>query len=53
MELVCAVAVAFDGSLIALTVYGVVYEREAKILVTEAQVEAQLRAEVLKSELEK
>src|SRR5215469_13172030 len=41
------------ASLIALTVYGVVYEREAKILVTEAQVEAQLRAAVLKSELEK
>src|SRR5262245_22371374 len=41
------------ASLIVLTVYGVVYEREAKILVSEAKVEAQLQAAVLKSELEK
>ena len=41
------------ASLIALTVYGVVYERETKILVSEAKVEAQLQAAVLKSELEK
>ena len=41
------------ASLIALTAYGVVYEREAKILVSEAKVEAQLQAAVLKSELEK
>lgn len=43
----------FAASLIAATVYGFVYEREAKILVEEAQVAAQLQAEVLKSELEK
>jgi two-component system C4-dicarboxylate transport sensor histidine kinase DctB len=41
------------ASLISLTVYGVVYEREVKILVSEAKVEAQLQAAVLKSELEK
>src|SRR5579871_1916149 len=41
------------ASLIALTVYGVVYEREVKILVSEAKVEAQLQAAVLESELEK
>jgi two-component system C4-dicarboxylate transport sensor histidine kinase DctB len=43
----------FAASLIAATVYGFVYEREAKNLVEEAQVAAQLQAEVLKSELEK
>lgn len=47
------VLLLFAASLIALTVYGVVYEREAKILVSEAKVEAQLQAAVLKSELEK
>jgi two-component system C4-dicarboxylate transport sensor histidine kinase DctB len=36
-----------------MTVYDVVYEREAKILAEEAQVAAQLQAEVLKSDLEK
>lgn len=41
------------ASLIPLTVYGVVYDREEKILVSEATVEAQLQAAVLKSELEK
>lgn len=41
------------AALIAMTVYGVVYEREAKILASEAEVEAQLQAAVLKSELEK
>ena len=41
------------ASLIAATVYDVVYERETKILVEEAQVAAQLQAEVLKSGLEK
>jgi two-component system C4-dicarboxylate transport sensor histidine kinase DctB len=41
------------ASLIALTVYGAVYEREVKILTSEARVEAQLQAAVLKSELEK
>jgi len=41
------------ASFIVLTVYGVVYEREAKILASEAKVEAQLQAAVLKSELEK
>ena len=43
----------FAASLIAVAAYGVVYEREAKILAEEAQVAAQLQAEVLKSELEK
>ena len=43
----------FAASLIAATVYGFIYERESKILVEEAQVAAQLQAEVLKSELEK
>jgi two-component system C4-dicarboxylate transport sensor histidine kinase DctB len=43
----------FTATLIAAAVYGVVYEREAKILAEEAQVAAQLQAEVLKSELEK
>ena len=41
------------ASFIVRTVYGVVYEREAKILASEAKVEAQLQAAVLKSELEK
>jgi two-component system C4-dicarboxylate transport sensor histidine kinase DctB len=41
------------ASLIALIAYGAVYEREAKILASEAEVEAQLQAAVLKSELEK
>ena len=41
------------ASFIVMTVYGVVYEREAKILASEAKVEAQLQAAVLKSELEK
>lgn len=41
------------ASLLVLAVYGVVYEREAKILASEAEVEAQLQAAVLKSELEK
>jgi len=41
------------ASFVVLTVYGVVYEREAKILTSEARVEAQLQAAVLKSELEK
>jgi two-component system C4-dicarboxylate transport sensor histidine kinase DctB len=43
----------FAASLIALTVYVVVYESETKTLVSEAQVEAQLQAAVLKSDLEK
>lgn len=43
----------FTASLIAATVYGFVYEREATNLVQEAQVAAQLQAEALKSELEK
>lgn len=43
----------FAASLIVATVYGFVYEREATTLVGEAQVAAQLQAEVLKSELEK
>jgi two-component system C4-dicarboxylate transport sensor histidine kinase DctB len=43
----------FAASLIAATVYGLVYEREARSLVEEAQVAAQLQAEALKSELEK
>ena len=43
----------FAASLIAMTVYGFVYERETKILIEEAQVAAQLQAEALKSELEK
>ena len=33
--------VLFAASLIAMIVYGVVYERETKILVSEARVEAQ------------
>ena len=41
------------ASLIALTIYGVVYESETKILVSEAKVEAHMQAAVLKSELEK
>jgi two-component system, NtrC family, C4-dicarboxylate transport sensor histidine kinase DctB len=41
------------ATLIAATVYGLAYEREAKILVEQAQVAAQQQAEVLKSELEK
>ena len=48
-----ALLLLLAASLIALTVYGVVYERETKILVSEAKVEAQLQAAVLKSELEK
>jgi two-component system, NtrC family, C4-dicarboxylate transport sensor histidine kinase DctB len=43
----------FAAALIAATVYGVVYDREATTLVEEAQVAAQLQAEVLRSELEK
>lgn len=43
----------FAASLIAATVYGFVYEREAATLVEEAHVAAQLQAEALKSELEK
>jgi two-component system C4-dicarboxylate transport sensor histidine kinase DctB len=43
----------FAASLIAVTIYGFVYARETKMLVEEAQVGAQLQAEVLKSELEK
>ena len=41
------------GSLIVMIVYGVVYEREAKMLVSEAKAEAQLQDAVLTSELEK
>lgn len=47
------VSLFFTASLIALIVYGVVYNREMKLLVSEAKVEAQLQAAVLKSELEK
>jgi len=41
------------ASLITLIVYGIVYERQAQILISEAEVEAQLQAAVLKSELTK
>lgn len=41
------------ASLIDITIYGAVYEREAEMLVSETKVEAQLQAAVLKSELEK
>jgi len=43
----------FAASLIAVTVDDLVYERETKMLIEEAHVAAQLKAEVLKSELEK
>jgi len=41
------------ASLITLIVYGIVYERQAQILISEAEVEAQLQTAVLKSELTK
>lgn len=47
------VSLLFTASLIAAVVYSVVYNREMKLLVSEAKVEAQLQAAVLKSELEK
>ena len=43
----------FVGFLITLTVYSVVYERETKILASEAEAEAQQQAAALTSELEK
>lgn len=50
---IALLSLLFAASLIAATVYGFVYERAAATLVEEAQVAAQLQAEVLKSELEK
>jgi len=50
---IAALFLLLVASLIDITIYGVVYEREAEMLVSETKAEAQLQAAVLKSELEK